>query len=753
MSKKESRAAAPAVGAAANGGALRLCDDTLTKKTPAIGRGVATALVIKDGDVYLVTKPDGTIPLQGPHGFGLYLHDCRFLDGYTVRIDDHAPIVLAASTAPGDKAIVELTNPEMPERGPGLDKHELGIRWDRILDGEAHVLHDILRVKSFAAAPIDVVLALTFQSSFEDLFVVRGLCDLRPGTLSSPRWEGDHLVLRYDGADHVARLADIHCRRPPDEKGSGCARFSLHLEPETEIELSLSISLLESDPREATIPLPPAPLDLAGVERRRRARVAAHHEALTEVRTSHVPLANVVARCLGDLAVLRSRIGEHVHAAAGVPWFVALFGRDSILTALSMLAYNPDIAAETLRLLASYQATADDPSRDAEPGKIIHELRVGELAHIGAIPHSPYYGTVDATPLFLVLLARHADWTGSLELFHELRPCVDAALEWIAHRSRRTGYLEYHSRAGTGRANHGWKDSGDAIVMENGDLARPPIALVEVQGYVYLAKTALATLFERAGDLSRAARLRHEAATSKQRFTRDFWLPDRGFFALARTPDGPARVCSSNPGHALWSGIVGPDEARPTVDALLSPAMWSGWGIRTLAMDERRYNPVAYHRGTVWPHDNAIIVAGLRRYGFDDAACRIFEGIVDASTHFRMSRLPELFAGFPRREYEVPVHYPVACHPQAWAAGSVPFMIERLLGLTPDAFDDRLRIVRPVLPASVSTLELHGLRVGRASADLAFSRRPDGRADVRVLRRDQSLDVQIIEDASEQLDR
>jgi glycogen debranching enzyme len=450
-------------------------------------------------------------------------------------------------------------------------------------------------------------------------------------------------------------------------------------------------------------------------------------------------------RSICDLSMLRSSLAHEAFYAAGIPWFAALFGRDAIIVALEALAYNPDIARDTLRLLARHQGKKVDPSRDEEPGKILHELRVGELAHLGAVPHTPYYGTVDATPLFLVLLAHHAAWTGQLDLFRELRPNVDAALGWVARygEAEMPGYVAYRSHATNGLANQGWKDSGDAIVMENGDLAQQPIALVEVQGYVYLAKMGIADLLDRTGEKDLAGRLRGEAEDLKQRFVRDFWLADKGFFALALTAGGPAAVLSSNPGQALWTGIVPPEEARRTMECLLSEPMWSGWGIRTLSSDARRFNPVAYHRGTVWPHDNAIIAAGFRRHGFDHEACQVFDGILDASTHFGMHRLPELFSGFRRSDYGVPVRYPVACHPQAWAAGALPFMLSNALGLTPEAFDKRLRIVRPRLPEAVHCVSLRGLRVGGAAVDLSFARRRSGRISVRVLRNDGGLAVEV----------
>ena len=376
----------------------------------------------------------------------------------------------------------------------------------------------------------------------------------------------------------------------------------------------------------------------------------------------------------------------------------------------------------------------------------MHELRVGELAHLNEIPQTPYYGSVDSTPLFLILAARHANWTGDLSLFQLLRPTIQRAFDWIRRYGDLTGdgYLQYRSKSSKGLGNQGWKDSGDSIVNADGTLAAPPIALVEVQGYVYLARSSVAELYDRAGDSDAALRLRAEAHELQARFERDFWLEDKEIYALAlQANKKPAAVVSSNAGQALWSGIARPDRAKKTVARLMSEAMFNGWGVRTLSSGELRFNPVGYHLGTVWPHDNSIIAAGMRRYGCDQEACAVLEGIVHASEHFEHFRLPEVFAGFSRKEFHIPVRYPVACHPQAWAAGSVPFMIESLLGLVPRAFENRLEIVRPVLPPLVDHLELKGLRVGKASVDVRFERRSDGLADTHILGTHGRLDVDV----------
>ncbi len=469
------------------------------------------------------------------------------------------------------------------------------------------------------------------------------------------------------------------------------------------------------------------------------------------VRSDHVPLDRVVGRSFADLEMLRSSIAGLEFLAAGVPWFTTLFGRDSIIAALQVLPYEPGIARHTLRLLAHYQGRRVDGYRDEEPGKILHELRRGEMARTGEIPHSPYYGTVDATPLFLVLLGSYVAWTGDLGLFAELRPNVERAFEWMRRFGDRDGdgFIEYRSESTHGLVNQGWKDSGDAIVDAAGRIATPPIALVEVQAYAYRARRLMADLYRRCGEVEWADQLSAEADRLYDAFNRAYWVPDLGFYALALEAEKrPLAVVSSNPGHALWCGIVDPARARAVVERLLAADMFGGWGIRTLSSAEAGYSPIGYHLGTVWPHDNALIAAGVRRYGFAREAARIFEAIVDAGAHFRHGRLPELFTGFARDDLDVPIRYPVACHPQAWAAGSVPFLLEALLGLEPDALGRRLRVARPIMPEGAEWLEVGELRVGDARVALRFERRADGGVDVTPAVREGRLDVVVQDDGS-----
>jgi len=724
-------------------------DETLTKGRPTDVESLATAIVMKQDNLFFLARPDGNVPMTGNHGMGLYYHDCRYLNGYELTMDGNAPAPLSASAAEGSVGIFTLTNPPLQFRdNTTLDAEELSITWHRRLDSEKVALLDELKVENFTQNSVQFSLSLTFRSAFEDLYTVRGLEKQEHGQVRQPRWEEETLIFSYEGKDGINRKMTIHTTPSADERHGTAVIFQVHLPPRQQRVFHLSLVIEESK----TV--------VSGVRHHSHSAsseqgASVHEEkrwmaGITQVSANGSALDQLLDRSFRSLRVLRTSLGADKYFAAGVPWFVTLFGRDSLVTASQMMAYHPGIAEQTLRLLAQYQGSREDDEHDEQPGKILHELRVGELANLKLIPQTPFYGTVDATPLFLMLVAQHALWTGSLELFHALRPHIDRALQWLdTYGDRQSpGYVSYASRTHKNRAhkgmvNKGWKDSGDGIVNDDGTLAQPPIALVEVQGYVYAARLGMANLFEQVGEHAMAKRLQQQAEQLRERFNRDFWIESNGCYALALQKDGrPASVVSSNPGHALWTGIADHDKAQRTIDRLMADDMFSGWGVRTLSEKERAYNPIGYHLGTVWPHDNSILAAGFRRYGRDQEALRIFQGLFDAAFHFHGHQLPEVFCGFSRQEYEIPVNYPVACHPQAWAAGTLPFLLITLLGLEPDAFHKRVRIVRPLLPQGIDRLDIKGLHVDRASVDLTFKRDNTG-VHVEVTNLDGELEVEV----------
>jgi glycogen debranching enzyme len=701
----------------------------LTRGTPSITRTIADAVVVKDRGLFLLTEPDGRVPIGQDHGFGLYYHDCRYLGVCELRLAGAYPVALGSTAEEGCAAIFQLTNPDLQVGGKTVvEKEELSLRWEHRIDGTALGLVDRISIRNWRRAAVELPVELLFDANFEDLFQVRGLLQERLGSPHPPEFSGDSLIFRYDGADGLVRTVTIAL--PPGLQPSGDRSVSgvVRLDGREEVELNLRFQLGES-----ATGVSPARPPLAN--RRRLGLV---------LESDNLLLNRVVERSVGDLNLLRTTFRSRQFFAAGIPWFATLFGRDSLLSALQVLPFEPAMAAETLRLLAGYQGASEDPWRDEQPGKILHELRVGEMAQSGTIPHSPYFGTVDATPLFLILLGQHANWTGDLSLFHELRPNLERAVEWMQRYGDGDGdgYIEYQSTSEHGLINQGWKDSGDAIVDADGQVAGPPVALVEVQGYAYEARRWVAELYRRAGEPGRAESLEAEANQLRERFNRDFWIPELGCYALGLEGGKvPLAVVSSNAGHALWSGIADRDKATQTVERLMADDMFSGWGVRTLSSSEQGYIPIGYHLGTVWPHDNAIIAAGCRRYGFDAPASRIFEGITTAASHFDLGRLPELFTGYSRAGFGVPIRYPVACHPQAWAAGAVLYLLQSVLGISADGFARQLRIERPRLPDHADYLILRGIAVAGATAALRFGRNPDGTVTVETLELDGELEV------------
>ncbi|MCE3223655.1 MAG: putative Amylo-alpha,6-glucosidase [Nitrospira sp.] len=697
----------------------------LTDGASSLIGDIADAVVIKDGDLCFLTDSDGILPLEGAHGFGLYYHDCRYLNGYVITLSGRRPVRLVANAELGYLAMLQLTNPEIRSEETCLERDTIGIKWERLLDGKTPALHDRLLFQNFGTEAAVIPVALAFQAAFEDIFTIRELVSEERGLQQPPSWKQGVLSFHYEGKDQIHRSLSIHWHPVPDGQDGTTARFHLTLAPQECREILLSLVVAESPDRQAAQPKHYHQPDRAQMQAVLREASDAWLARETRFLSDSLVLNRVMEQSQRALHVLQSRLHDHSYFVAGVPWFVALFGRDSLITALQTLAYDPEIAEQTLRLLGLHQGQREDSWREEQPGKILHELRVGEKARLGEIPHTPYYGTIDATVLFLVLIGRHAAWTGQLALFHELRPNIDAALTWMARYgdSNGDGYLDYQRISEHGLDNQGWKDSGDALVNADGSAAIPPIALVEVQAYAYEALTSMAELYRRDGDTGRAGRLQQDAAMLRARFNRDFWLEEKGCYALALQAGGrPAAVVTSNAGHALWCGIADEEKARRTMESLMAESMFSGWGIRTLSADEGRYNPMGYHLGTVWPHDNSLIAAGFRRYGHERAAARIFSGLLEAALRFPDNQLPELFCGFARHEYPVPVRYPVACHPQAWAAASIPYLIESILGLRPDALNNRLRICRPALPEFLSFMELSGVRVGSAKIDLRFER-------------------------------
>jgi glycogen debranching enzyme len=736
-------------GERAKGGGRPSANDVktrlLTRKNPSAASGIIEASVIKDGDLFLLTRGDGMVPFEGNHGFGLYRHDCRYLDGLRISLNGKPLDSLSSTTADGFRSVFQLTNPSLPRPGGHIHEHSLGVRLTHLLSHDNVSMRDILEIRNFGSETVELELRIFLRAQFEDVFNIRGLDERRPGRAERPKWKGPVLELGYRGGDGTLRRLSA---RFPDSvrKGRGAeARLPLRLRPDQTRALEW-VFLIREDGDEGSAK--ESADAVPGAEETHRIQVREREEHVSGgavIECDHEILSAAIRQALLDLRSLQSQYRGRKFIAAGIPWFATLFGRDAITACLQTLAFDPEASQGTLRLLAEMQGAKVDRWTDEQPGRILHEFRRGELARAGLIPYTPFYGTVDANALFLILLAEYSRWAGDLDLFRDLRSAVDSALAWMDRYgdANGDGFLEYaYPRVGA-QINLGWKDSGDAVVKANGSLAKSPISLIEVQGYAYRARRSIADLLRRNGEDGLADELDRKAADLRVRFDAAYWMDGKGFYAMALDGSGgQADVVSSNPGQALWGGIVDPARAEAVRDRLMSEDMYSGWGIRTLSAREKRFNPMSYHLGSVWPHDNSLIASGFRDYGFDREAMRLFESLIAAADHFAERRLPELFCGFGRGAFPEPVRYPIACHPQAWASGSLPYMLATLLGLRPDGFAGRLRIERPMLPEGCRWLEWKRLRVGRARADLRFERDGD-RVGVRALEIRGNLELEI----------
>jgi glycogen debranching enzyme len=466
-----------------------------------------------------------------------------------------------------------------------------------------------------------------------------------------------------------------------------------------------------------------APLTLTQARSAETMEEQSWHQQVTRIRSDKNTFNQIIERAEQDIYLLRQTFGQGKALSAGVPWFSTLFGRDSIIAASQVLMLDPQIARETLKILAQYQGKAEDEWRDEQPGKILHEIRFGEMARCQEIPHTPYYGTVDATPLWLMLYAEYFAWTADRETIDSLWDNALAAMGWIDRTMQQTGYLSYFRKSKRGLDNQGWKDSNDCIVNRDGKLALGDISLCEVQSYVYAAKVRLAQLARMKKRIDLADRWEEEARELKVRFNRDFWMEDQDFCALALDGEGkPVDSITSNPGHCLNLGIFTPEQAYSVAERLRAPDMFNGWGIRTLSSLSPAYNPMGYHIGSVWPHDNAMTAIGLRSLGLIDQALELSQGLLDMTKRQPYQRPPELFCGYERSDGNDPVQYPVACSPQAWATGSIFQLMQMMVNLVPDAPNNTLRIIDPALPESINQLKLQNLRVGTTLLDLEFER-------------------------------
>jgi glycogen debranching enzyme len=694
--------------------------------------------VLKDADTFGLFDHYGDIHPYGLGEQGLYHDGTRFLSAFDLRINGRRPMFLSsAANAGNDILTINLSNPDLvQDDGSQVRRGALHLSRTRLVIDSG--CHERIRIENFGASTIPFTLTLGFDADFADIFEVRGMTRPLRGDVLPPHREGPRtLVFAYQGRDDIRRETRVTIESDQTPLLSERhASLDFTLAPKATATCAVAIRCCRTRGVTGTSSFDAALRSNAARLRdivRGECRVASNSHALN---TS-------LARCRADLHLMLSPTRYGLYPYAGVPWYSTPFGRDGIITALQTLWFNPDIAHGVLRFLAATQATAFDPANEADPGKIVHEMRGGEMAALGEIPFRQYYGTVDATPLFIVLAGAYYRRTGDRDLIEALWPHIDAALAWCLKSgdADKDGFIEYARRDARGLLHQGWKDSQDSISHADGDLAEPPVALCEVQAYFFAALRAGAALTLALGDHTRSADLSQQARRLREEFDAAFWLADEATYALALDRDKrPCRVRASNVGHCLAAGIVPRERAAAVATTLMSPDSFTGWGIRTLDQREARYNPMSYHNGSVWPHDTSIVAAGLARYGFKQDATQLLTGLLDLSQAMPLRRLPELICGFDREHGEGPTAYPVACAPQAWAAGSLFLALSSCLGLTIDAEYNALTFERPTLPPGVPALSLSGLTVGRTTVDLTLERSGD-HVGVRVDRRDGPLDV------------
>jgi glycogen debranching enzyme len=719
---------------------------------PYVLQGEASSSVekirLKYGEAFMVLDTRGDLP-ESEQEMGLYWHDTRVLHIADLFVDGMPWTSLSHSISDEEGTCqIDLANPFLPHAERECIPHGV-VHLRRRLTLRGRTLTQLLTLTSYNETPIELTLGMFVGADFSDVFEIRGLHRGRSGRLAEPRLAQEVIILSYLGADDVARETRIEFAPPASEVGPalrpdgerragvGAALWRLELHDRAPVNVHITTRLWEGPP--------------STPEEQRWPRVKRGHEPT--LRTRQMPslvsdntfFNQALIRSMHDLVMMCVRTPQGLYPYGGIPWYVCPFGRDGLITSLEFLPWFPDVARGTINFLAARQGQKEDPFTEEQPGKILHELRRGELANLHEIPFIPYYGTVDATPLFIITLEQYIRWTNDTDFLLRMWPHALAAANWIVEYGDidGDGLLEYRHSTSAGLVNQGWKDSWDAISHADGRLAEGSIALCEAQAYAYAAFLAIANLAERAGHSGLRDSWLARATGLRATFIEKFWWPEQQCYYLAL--DGakePCKVVNSNAGQCLWAGIAPHDQGEAVVERLTRPDMYTEWGIRTLSSQAARYNPMSYHNGSVWPHDTALIGAGFARYGFRDEAARLLGNLYGVSLHYEGARLPELFCGFSRQHGFGPTRYPVACSPQSWAAGAPFLLISAMLGFEPDAEHRRLALRRPTLPNWLNRIEIDGLRVGGLNGRLHFER--SGGETAIVLAQPSEIDIHVL---------
>jgi glycogen debranching enzyme len=699
----------------------------------------APSRVLKYGDTCGVFDLHGDMRSAGFSRNGLYHAETRHLSRFVLQLEDQALELLGSIVKKHDSFLAaDLTNVDFKEDGKlKLPRGSLHFFRSKFI-WEA-TCYEELRVSNFAMTLVKQRFSFLYGADFADIFEVRGTKRAKHGDMLQTEITEDSVIFSYRGLDGVVRRTHLCFEPKPLELSESRAQFELKLKPREEALFWVTTRCEQTRVKTAKS------FTFADARKQVRAQNTRLEEDRCHISTSDSGFNEWLECCESDLQMMTVGNPEKWYPYAGVPWFNTVFGRDGIITAMEALWKEPAYARGVLKYLAETQADKVSPEQDAQPGKILHEMRTGEMAATKEIPFGRYYGSIDATPLYVMLAAAYYRRTADLEFIKTIWTNVERALRWIDEYGDldADGFVEYSKQSPEGLVQQGWKDSGDSVFYEDGELASGPIALCEVQGYVYAAKMGAAELARRLGLTAKADRLTGEAAELQNKFDKSFWDDEIGTYVLAL--DGKKRKCrvrASNAGQCLATGIVIPSRAGRVADGLLDENSFSGWGIRTLDAREMRYNPMSYHNGSVWPHDNALIALGLSRYGFASYAVRVLESMYESSSHFDSHRLPELFCGFHKREDDGPTPYPVACSPQSWAAGAVYMLLQACLGLSIDAERNELSCHAPHLPSGVHWVQIENLKVGNRITDIRVSRDGDGRR-VRVESNAPELQVRV----------
>ena len=708
------------------------------KSSPADER----ARVLKYGRLFSVFDHLGDIQTSGLGEQGLYFEGTRHVSELLLRLWNARPLPLSS--------VIEANNFLFTADLTNLDVSHLNEvvipRGTLHLKRSTFLWHDVcykeFTIVNYGLSPLLLPFSVTFAADFADIFEVRGMKRQKKGQRLEDQVEKNLVLLSYEGLDKTIRQTRIECDPAPKTISASQLQFEAHLQPAQKAIVHLEISCESRDLHESV------GYSSAIVSARDEQKTTS--EAFPRICSSNSRFSDWIRRSVADVQMMMIGNPEVNYPYAGVPWFSTVFGRDGIITALQMLWLYPWIAKGVLQYLAKTQARDFNPATESEPGKILHEMRRGEMAALGEVPFGHYYGSVDATPLFIMLAGSYYERTGDREFLRQLWPHIELALQWIDKSGDidGDGFVEYAQRSSKGLVQQGWKDSNDSVFHADGRLAEPPIALCEVQGYVYAAKLAAARLSEMLGDKEKCRVLESEAEKLRVKFEEAFWCDDLSTYALALDADKKqCRVRTSNAGHCLYAGIASSERGRLVAETLLGSDSFSGWGVRTVAAGQARYNPLSYHNGSIWPHDNSIVASGLAKYECKDKAGRILLGLLDASRWADLGRLPELFCGLDRRHGEGPTLYPVACSPQAWAAGAVFLLLQGCLGLSIHGASNRILFDRPFLPEGIPQLWIKGLRTSEGSVDVFVERQNDA---VRVEITDQQGEIEVVGKPSDQ---